>query len=164
VFGYVEGSSYFMRQLALIEGARRLSLPEKVVLGEVQYDLSGKREVKERPYYLRLEYGVPFTFASIAKAAKVKVNISYSGKGWNDFRKSIDIRNNLMHPKNRKDIEVSEAEVATVWSGSVWFVLGYLLTFQAMMERSKAIAAKTKAKMDLLGKAIEEYKAKKKLD
>ena len=61
-----------------------------------------------------------FCFNSFAKAHGVTQRIE-KGDQWSKIRSAVRVRDNLMHPKNSKSLEITEQEIDDVGYTLKWF-------------------------------------------
>ena len=126
VFSMIEGISFRIRQYvvsAVDAGLYSLDIPSINFLSETTYkiDLSGK--IKEKGEYLVFLPGFKFTFKSFGRCLGMEefVEKAFGDNGFNNFKKSVDIRNRLTHPKRTQEMRVGGSELELIESSEEWF-------------------------------------------
>ena len=51
-----------------------------------------------------------------------EIGLMKDQNGWQSFIRSIEVRNKLMHPKEPKEFEVTDEQVADIKSAFKWFI------------------------------------------
>jgi hypothetical protein len=125
LFALIEGCTFRLKQMT-IPMAKGLSV--KLLPGEVLYlterqpGLDDNLQITERRVNIPLQKNVRFTFHTLAKTCGAPLSLNTSGSGWHAFRKSIKIRDRLMHPKCEGDTVIMENEMMAVSLTSKWFI------------------------------------------
>jgi len=125
-FAYVEAWSALMR-LTLLDAAEGglVALPPQDVhvLRGTRYGLTESGEVQASTD--RLPSGqrtVRFLLLVAARAYGLPAQASFTGLGWARFASAWTVRNRLTHPKQPRDLEVSDSDLETVRVGHMWFL------------------------------------------
>ncbi len=101
-FSEIEGLSGALRDALLqfaVNGTYSLTVPEQVVLREEVYVLRGSKIETQRRNNKFLD-NLQFRVNLFYKAFGVEAAIDTSDARWNSFRRSVEIRNEITHPKN----------------------------------------------------------------
>jgi hypothetical protein len=121
-FAAVEGWLWDYRQFvqATIEKIRDLSTLEKSALSETSYSISETGKLREQ---LRF---VPMTimFRFVTRLAEEECGhqiVDFGSVEWQRFLHSLAIRNRITHPKNLKDLTISDADIESVRDSLLWF-------------------------------------------
>lgn len=133
VFALIEGTTFRMKQLALDYNVDRLSSAEITLLQEESYSLGDTGQLRVRQAHLQCLPNVRFAFRSLAKARGIDFRPNVSGKGWEALRESVRVRDRLMHPKDPKDLLVSDEERDLVSKAFRWFVANTTLCLHAIV-------------------------------
>ncbi len=130
LFALIEGGTFLLKQYALEinkmgitkKGVGHFSQAELALLQEEQYDLTDKGEVRTQQKFLRPTENVRFTFSALAKAQKLSHKPDVSGEGWQSFKKAINIRNRITHPRRESDLEITDGELKIIRKAFAWYV------------------------------------------
>lgn len=125
IFALIEGVVYRMKQLAYevhaYEGAP-LPSADVALLLEESYELNDKGVAITRHNYPQIEKNIKFAFASVGRAYSVSYQLNLGDAGWDAFKKTLKVRNRLMHPKHTQDLIVSDEEAAIMMVAYLWFL------------------------------------------
>lgn len=58
----------------------------------------------------------------LAKRIVPELRFDFTEQGWSDLKQAAMIRNRVTHPKNAMDMEVSDEDLTTSWSGFFWLL------------------------------------------
>lgn len=122
-FVWVEFQVHHIKQMVLIFHNTTLPVlsPEALaVLREEQPQLDQNGVLTTRPKFLPLSRNLRFAFKVFANTFQSSYELDVSGTGWQAFRRAVDIRNRLTHPKvdatlTITDEEIVDADVAYEW-------------------------------------------------
>lgn len=70
-----------------------------------------------------------------AKKYGVDVSDIFGGEGFNKLKKLFEIRNRLMHPKNKNDFHISKDETILLTEAIIWFVSTQKWIFEMIFEK-----------------------------
>lgn len=122
-FAYVEGWAYLSKQMVLEEPILHVVAPT----AKEQSILRGDR-------FIPLDDNIKFVFAVTSKCFGSTYKLDASGREWQAFRDSIQIRNRLMHPKKPADLTLSPSEFEAAREAQLWF-------FRVALEHQNATRA-----------------------
>jgi hypothetical protein len=124
LFAWIEADTFNRKQIALIlqeEGLVEFSLPETALLREEQYALGKKGEVRTEVKFLRLAENLQFAVYCFCKATSIQYEVPKGGPGWEAFRRAIELRNRITHPKSPAALFISDEDMKDVWKTFLWF-------------------------------------------
>jgi hypothetical protein len=126
LFSMVEGVSFRTRQYitsAVDAGLYCLDSPSLKILCESTYKLDSSGKIIEKDENLVFLPGFKFTFKTFGKCLEMEkfVEQAFSDNGFNNFKKSVEIRNRLTHSKRTQDMMVSGSELKLIESAEEWF-------------------------------------------
>ncbi len=137
VFAFIEGYTYGFKQISLRiseeSGGIKLSPEEIVALREIEVSIDDKGNIKERPKFIPAKNSVVFSISSIVKQHEADFNLDKGG-GWNDYQTALKIRDRLMHPKNHRDLNVTDIELSQVKNAYEWFTVELRRLSESIME------------------------------
>lgn len=113
-FAYIEALTFHVKIEAIStchEKGIPVSDPERYLIAEVRYDLNEKGDVIQRAAHIRLSDNIRFAFNMLAKAYEIKPIFNPSEEWWSCLKKSIKIRDRLMHPRFPNDLDFSTGEL-----------------------------------------------------
>jgi len=123
-FAFVEGCMASMKAVSLASAESRIvhfSVAEVALLREEMYDLSdsGKPRITQR--FLPTAKNFRFANSMFEKALHCSHHIVYSGLGWQQFQRALEIRHRITHPKKSVDPRISDQEAAIIRDAAVWW-------------------------------------------
>jgi hypothetical protein len=122
IFSFIEGMSFAIKAESLnFRGATTLSDGEVQLAKEESYELDPSGIVKLRSAKLQTLANVRFAFNIFAKCARLDWSLDVSSNGWEQLRRSFQVRNRLTHPKRCEDLVVADTEVRDCLSAFSWF-------------------------------------------
>lgn len=101
---------------------------------EETYELSDKGDVEPRPAKLRTLSNIQFAFRLLAKAKSADFALNVSQNEWELLRRSLKIRDRLMHPKALRDLNISDVEIRDVLRAFTWFEGQYRVLLLAIIQ------------------------------
>jgi hypothetical protein len=142
-FAMAEGTIFGMKQTILTAAGAlgiNLSVAELALLLEKGYEMKENGDVKANSKFIRFESNFRFTVKTYAKVFEYDYTLDVQGQGWQAFRRSIEIRHRLTHPKSLYDLSLSIADVEDLDEGCIWFMesTGTLIHGAAVELSSKA--------------------------
>jgi hypothetical protein len=124
MFAYVEAGLWLFKQAALQQygkGAVAFSPSELALLAEISPVLDIGGVVQEQPANLRFPLNVLFTMQCHARAYHYDCLLQVGDHRWDGLRRSAQVRNRLMHPKNLASMIVSDDELLAAQEAIHWF-------------------------------------------
>lgn len=114
IFAFIEAVTFSVKVNAAgycLNNNLDISDAERFFAVDVEYVLTDKGEVIERPAHIRLTDNIRFAFALQEKAHKITKRFDPSVEWWSHLKSSIKVRDRLTHPKLPEDIDISGAEI-----------------------------------------------------
>lgn len=136
-FSFIEGIVFGMKQFALeLAETRKVSFDagEISFIREEASALTHSGEIQTKPTKITLETNLRFAFRVFAKGGGATYVLDVSGADWQRLRRSIAIRDRLMHPKLVEDVDVSNEEFKDVMFSSTWFAEAFEQLFKETLE------------------------------
>ena len=125
---YVEGYSFLLKQFVLrLHDAlqEQLSIEELSKLKEIYMDTVGQPVLDDQNVpkrrFLRFHENFKFAVVLFGRLCGSKYAISYSSAGHEAFRRTISVRDRLMHPKTIADLSVTDQETLDLQSAWQWY-------------------------------------------
>jgi len=123
----VEATLFSFRRMAegmMILSGIQFDPKETEILTETRIvEINGVQTTK--PKFLPFADSIKESFRLFAKAAGTTVTVDYGDQSFLDLRKTFEIRNRLMHPKQPFDVQVSAEDINTAERGIIWFNKAY---------------------------------------
>ncbi len=111
---------------------------EIALLKEVSFELNEKGEVEERQRFTKFIGNFKFACISFARANRSTFRLSYDNDGFECFRSTFRIRDRLMHPKSKKDLNISDGEEQAGRKAWAWYQANFAALFKDCIETSTA--------------------------
>jgi len=113
VFSFIDGNTYRLNQLWLDshnEGYFLLQQKQIDQLREYKVNELGKKTVLKMTFFdsVKLSFSIPM------KVLNIESSLNTNCEDWQRFRRVVDIRNRLTHPKSVSDLEVTLDEMKLV--------------------------------------------------
>lgn len=125
VFAMIEGITYRIKQTALeLDDVldRRLTVTERMAINEQTGRVDDSEQVKVRKESPTLGGSVRFAFNMLEKVTCSEFELDVGEVGWGAFKESISVRDRITHPKQASDLEVKNAEIASLITAHIWFL------------------------------------------
>jgi len=119
LFAFIESCAYRLKQDAMI--FKKFPLKEVYILKEKRYHLNDKGEIVEENLHLKTLANLRFSFDVYARAWDINFKLDISDVRWEDLKKALKIRHRITHPKNLKDLVISNDEWLKVMHAEQWF-------------------------------------------
>lgn len=135
LFSYYEGFGYFVRQF-LVE-IEKIKMGKGVPIHQGHLFLLQERiptigkngKVKERVQ--KVPFADRFAFALRVFAGLVKMDKHiFEDKGWQAIQEALEVRDRLTHPKEKKDLLVSDGDLELCQTGYAWFASLIVVQFR----------------------------------
>ncbi len=135
-FAFVEGVTWLHKQYCLMlnkHGRADFTTGELVLLREVQFNFQDG-QVREQLRFLNVADNYRFAFYALTKTVRSKHVLDASGEVWHGFKKAIEIRNRITHPKGSADLLVSAEEDLLIHKVAV-SIVGELLVLNVALHK-----------------------------
>jgi hypothetical protein len=122
-FAEVEAISFGLRDCALTfhkEGILKLSLGEELLLRERTYSIS-KHTPRAQKRFLRLMDGLSLGYSIFMRAFGIAGEIDRHSPEWPSFKRAVDLRNSVTHPKGPSDYQLPKDALTALASALSWF-------------------------------------------
>jgi hypothetical protein len=142
-FAAIEGIAWICRE-HVYEIARTmgdLTPLSDLALRDRNFVITEHGKILEQTRYLTLPAAVRLTIEQ-AKLINPDFDVKFDDKGWQRFRKSIEIRNRITHPKTASDYSISDLDLRAVSDGLIWILI---LVRKIMSETNAAFATHASA-------------------
>ena len=148
----VETGTYMLKKgaVSIIRSRGLTPLPgEEFITCEVAYALAEDGKVRERPLVLRIGDDFRFGIRLMAKAINVDTDelASYDTQGWSAFKKVVDMRHKITHPRDPEDLTFSKADLKAIGDAMIWHM-------DVMRNVHKALAAADLSSLSMKGQAL----------
>ncbi len=123
VFAAVEGLVWTYRE-HIVSAAREIeiiSYEEELALSEVSYRVTEQGKVIEQTRFIAMPAIIRLT-TRIALRLDSSLDIRFDSVGWNQLRRSIEIRNRITHPKSEADLLIDESDISACLAGFFWLI------------------------------------------
>lgn len=120
----VAANSFFLLRLTSIERA--------ALEGET-YQIGTKGDIRPQPAFIPLTTSTRMLFR-IVKQMDEGFEMDLGGKGWAALKKTIEVRNRLVHPKGAGGVKVSDQEMNEAIEAFVWFSAKVIATVKRLKD------------------------------
>jgi len=117
---YVESLVFQLKRRALAAAGADLAPAEKAMLADQRYEVTNTGRARTTTYHPKLRSNFKFAFAQAARACGVELAVDYDDEGWQQFKRSIEIRNRLAHPRDREALQVGDEELQSLLAAVDW--------------------------------------------
>lgn len=130
VFAYMEGTVWLLKQLIIqsvfqskvvANPLHVLSLAELALLSDVSYDVKDSGEPFEKQKFLPLPKNLRLTVSVINRLNKSSIDLVIDPKPWARFKKSLQVRHRITHPKSAAEIDIKDEEILEAIEVCGWF-------------------------------------------
>lgn len=124
LFALIEGMVYQMKKVALCayeSDQVEFTDAEISILKEETYELTKKGAAKSVQRYPKTLENIRFSFYAYAKVFKSNFILDVDNNGWQSLNEVMKIRNRITHPKNIKDISISDKDIKVIDQAAKWF-------------------------------------------
>lgn len=132
-FAAVEGLSYQLRQvtLASLSATDLLTRAERSLLAEERHFLNDKGLPKTVEAFMQFPQSLLFSIATYIKNHGASFSPDLSGPGWQAFRRAVELRNRVTHPKSFASLAPSDSDLEDLMAASRWWHTTMLEMFKA---------------------------------
>jgi hypothetical protein len=124
LFAAIELAIYVLKRTLLVassSGPGKLSFSELALLREETFDLKENGQVRTQKKFLRIADNLRFTTQCMAKGFGLSLKLNTADRSWDDFKKAVEIRNRITHPKGHQEFDVSKQEAELAIRVGHWF-------------------------------------------
>jgi len=114
IFAYLEGLTFAIKIRAVQRSIEQKDLVIQVehdFAVEVDYHLTDKGDIVQRPALINLSRNMRFAFRLYEKVFDHKAKFDVNARWWDCLQRSIKVRDRLTHPRNPEDLDVLANEV-----------------------------------------------------
>jgi hypothetical protein len=120
----IEAATFLMKHQCLARDERDPGLytfEELSVLREETYSIDHRGQVSTQPKFLPTNANFRFALNLFMRPGDKDFQLDAGGKGWDAFKKALQIRHRLTHPKSFESLQIDDEEVETVIDAYAWF-------------------------------------------
>ena len=123
LFAAVEGVVWQFREniRGSAEDLAELSPQLTMALTETSYAVGENGKLIEQQRFIPLPTMIRLV-TNVAKELVPALEVEINGKGWDDLKRTIVIRNRITHPKGISDLNISSDDTKIAWSGLMWLL------------------------------------------
>ncbi|HKV37007.1 MAG TPA: hypothetical protein VJP89_21890 [Pyrinomonadaceae bacterium] len=123
-FAGMEALTFEMRlglRQAIEARLHTLPLDEIPLLADQMLELDATGTPKPRQRFIPIERNFRFLFPRFAAMFGSKVTLDVADAGWNDFTRTVKIRNRITHPKSPQDLTLDAEDVSAAMRAISWY-------------------------------------------
>jgi hypothetical protein len=123
-FALVEGLSHQLRRVARIVNEHfpgSLDEGEVDLLRDYRYRLNDKGEPAKAQEFQRTLPSTLFAIRCYSKVYGIPYEITLNDPGYKAFKELVGLRNRLMHPKCKADLDLTEAQIRNAAEAATWW-------------------------------------------
>lgn len=138
LFAAIEGFAWAFREhvRSAAQTVGVLTPEQEMALSEVSYHVSEQGKVSTQPRFLSMPAAIRLT-SNIAMTLDPQIGIRFDTSDWDGFRRAMEIRNRLTHPKEKADLVIDAADVSASLAAFHWLLE---LCVRAMESANLAVA------------------------
>lgn len=148
-FAAVEGLLSELRQELSQHATSKLSRAQLALLNEERYSIGNSGIEQVERDHQSLKQRVKFT-VHVVQQLHPDYKIDFGDAGWQKLLASLTVRDRLMHPRSRTDLDVADSEIQAAFIGLLWFVTDVLDPGRAGLTAYKQTLDKAKMLADAL--------------
>ena len=141
----IEGLHWSLKDNLLWQSRRHLSLHEQAAMLDQSYFVDDKGKVHTQPRFLPLTTAIRLVI-DVIKRLRPEYTIDLSHPGWEGLKRTIEVRNRLVHPKRLEEFSVTDAEVDAAGRAFYWFLALNIEVLHESKEYLKAVVMLAKEK------------------
>jgi hypothetical protein len=143
IFASIEGTIWLIKQVCLKakphRGHRLIGVAEYALLTDHSYELKNNGEPSVQTKHLKLPDNLRFTVNVVQRLFGARLELGVGTTKWDNFLKTVRIRNRVTHPKTAEELTITDEEIALCKEVSSWFNdLAYAF-FQGVLTTSEAV-------------------------
>jgi hypothetical protein len=139
-FAVVEGLIHSLKETILDDlhlNPGLHSIAEVAMLREEMYGVDRTGEIQTQPKFIPTDANLRFTIKMWCRGTS-DGNLDLSGRGWQAFKSSLEVRNRLAHPKQLSDLTVTDSEMRAFIEGLNWFLKTVAEKLSEVLEVARA--------------------------
>ena len=105
---------------------------------EEAYEVDDRGNIKTKKRKIPFENNLKSVVKIIGRV-RPDYELDYNHPGWNALKDSLKVRHRLAHPKDLKDLEVTDQEITDAQRGFTWFLS---LAIEVMYESNNSLKEK----------------------
>ncbi len=125
LFSSTEGIIWLMKQTCLkanpVVGMRKIAIADYAILADESYDLKNNGETSVQTKFLKLPDNLRFTVKTVNRLFGAQLDLGVGTTKWENFKKAIEVRNRITHPRNTSEVDISDDEIEMCKEVSSWF-------------------------------------------
>jgi hypothetical protein len=123
VFAAIEGSIWIYRThiTELAELTYELEHDQKAALLEAQYFIESNGDIKTLKKFSET-LSIFRLITKVAQKIAPDIQVNFSSAGWENLKKTSQLRNRLMHPKQETDLIVELQEIESAQKALLWLL------------------------------------------
>lgn len=91
------------------------------LLREETYEVDDRGKAISRKRFLPTAENLKFVLTAYSELCNKKNLVDFSGSGWNNLRKTLKTRNNVVHPKKLSDLQISNNALKATQLAFEWY-------------------------------------------
>jgi len=126
LFAYLEGFTYWMRQNAIeidriaLRRFGSIDWERHLLLYEEFPTIADNGKVEKKKQKISFKNRFSFSLRAYAEIVQCQIDL-FSDNGWSQLQHALQVRDRLMHPKQGKDLVVSDNDAKACREGYAWF-------------------------------------------
>ncbi|MGF6152217.1 hypothetical protein QFZ84_003206 [Pseudomonas fluorescens] len=120
-FAFIEGNSYFLRQILLRSWGDKLPAATRLALAETQIEVNSQGNVKTKPLRSGATSMLRLTIETFISIFPNVLNVRCAGPSFESLTRSVRVRDRLMHPKSAAALMVTDQETRDIVEAFHWF-------------------------------------------
>jgi len=97
-----------------------LNQNEQLLLDEQTVEMTENGKLQRKGLTASHVKNIKFTFNFIARKLELSELPDFGGKGWKEYNRAIEKRNELTHPKFPKDLQITNDELQFIDAAELW--------------------------------------------
>ena len=126
LFSGIEVLCYRLKISALViasDNGIKLKNEEIAMINEESYYLEDNGVAKTKKVYPKFTSNLRFVFRIFARVIESDFMLDVKGEDWKKFKKAVEVRNSITHPKSLQDMIISEDDFKIVTDSYDWFAI-----------------------------------------
>lgn len=136
-FACIEALCFSMKSLAQ-RSLNEPSLQDQLLCLEQDFDIGNSGEVSPRKRKIGFFPNLRYSFDVFCRSFGITNTCDYTNNGFRELKRSVAIRDRLMHPKQTQDLLVTAAELLSMADGFMWFTTQHQTVVSAGLDTAVA--------------------------